>query len=970
MNFAESALLENIDNPNSLFIFPTDIAASRWADLVLRKKGGTIAMNKFIAWDVFKRNSIKSRVQNKQSIPSALRKIFVSRLVNENAQCVKQNETPLFSSIISVKWAQEASQFSSWLIVILPQLGSWFNKKTGLQTDKIISAEGKKASCNFEGDDKDMYVLASRYAHFLEEHGLFEPAWETPPFNDEGKDCFIFFPESLSDYSEYAELLSESNHVKTISAHVMEKNKCDAFFYTNSRSEITEASLYILALNQKKGVNWDSIAVCIPDSENYEPYTLREFSNRNIPFVKRTSKPLTDYPAGRFFQCILDCFNADFSFTSLISLIRNENLPWKDTETIESLINFGIENNCLYSWTEEIDKKEQKINVWEDAFLNPVDYFNNDIRKFFLNIKKRVSSLRSAESFAEVRRQYFIFREQFFDFDMDNCTEETDLILSRCISELMNLIELEKSFPDVPAIDPFLFFSEYLSEVPYLPQTKSSGVAILPYKTAAAAPFDCHIILGAGHEALSVIYSRLNFLPAKKREELGISDEDASSSFISMHKYNSIKTCAFFSSEQTFSGYAIPHPKTGNSQEPRQRYACEDSCTDKFSDDYFNLERDICSSKVINLHENQINGFNNWKNRKKANISAEKIKSINSFTAGDEINKIIHSRYVKNGRFRVSASALQIYYECSLKWLFQYFFSLKNTQIETSLMEENISGSVYHAVLSNFFGRIKDKPLAEPVKTDLGLCLPDLYIKILQDSINEIFKDFPVLSSVKNSKLSAITTRLLHAGKNDFFEHLKNCLSYFLSLFAGCIVTGTESYYKLEKENFLLNGYIDCLLKDTSDRTDKYIIVDFKRKWMPSRANCTAEDDNPLSDFQLPMYITLAEENENIKVYTALFYSILDQKPEVIIGSVKNIDSGFTIPAKDENIIKRESEWHKKIFMEFDDKVKQFTEELSAGTYSVFPQNSGDCLNCTYHRICRTVYVVQRETGFSLEYGK
>ncbi|WP_461248808.1 hypothetical protein, partial [Treponema sp. R6D11] len=77
MNPVEKTLLENINNPNSLFVFPTDIAVSSWADHILRLNGGTVAMNKFIAWDEFKQNSIKSKVQNKKSIPSVLRKIFV-----------------------------------------------------------------------------------------------------------------------------------------------------------------------------------------------------------------------------------------------------------------------------------------------------------------------------------------------------------------------------------------------------------------------------------------------------------------------------------------------------------------------------------------------------------------------------------------------------------------------------------------------------------------------------------------------------------------------------------------------------------------------------------------------------------------------------------------------------------------------------------------------------------------------------
>ena len=83
MNSVETTLLKNINNPASLFIFPTDVAASRWADHLLRlRRGGTIAMKKFIAWDTFKQKSIRSMFQDKKSIPSVLRKMFIDVLIH------------------------------------------------------------------------------------------------------------------------------------------------------------------------------------------------------------------------------------------------------------------------------------------------------------------------------------------------------------------------------------------------------------------------------------------------------------------------------------------------------------------------------------------------------------------------------------------------------------------------------------------------------------------------------------------------------------------------------------------------------------------------------------------------------------------------------------------------------------------------------------------------------------------------
>ena len=983
MNPVESVLLQNIDKSASCFIFPTDIAASRWADRLLRLRGGAIPMNKFIAWDVFKQNSIKSKVQNKKSIPSVLRKIFTGRLVVENAERIRQGKEPIFTSLVQSRWADQASQFVPWLTDLLPQLGSWFNKATGLSPDAILSESAKKAAAHLKGDNGDMYALASRYAQFLEEHGLFEPAWETPPFNDDGKECFIFYPESLSDYCEYKLLLSQNSNVKTISVPDTENYPCDAFFYTNARCEITEAALYIRALHEKQNVDWDAIAVCIPDLENYEAYVLREFSNRNIPFVKRTSKPLSDYPAGQFFKSVMDCTSRDFAFSSLVSLVLNKNLPWKDTKQIDNLVDFGINNNCISSWKEN-EEKEKNVNVWEDAFRQPFKYLDPESEKFFNELKRRLHSMRAAPSFAEVRRQYFIFRQRFFD--MTQCAEETDLILSRCISELMYLVEIEKAFPDAPAADPFLFFTEYLNEVNYLAQTRALGVNILPYKTAAAAPFDCHIILGAGQEEMSVIFSRLGFLPRKEREKLGIFDEDASLSFINMHKANSLKNAAIFCSELSFSGYTVPHSKTGSPAEPRDSYAQDPALCEKFSQDYYGAESSFFSSldpgkdPPEKLHDNQIHGYENWKSRRNADTAA----SVVSFT--DKILlENIRKRYIYSDNYpdlySVSSSSLKTYYQCSLKWLFEHVLSVENVQIETSLMAENIAGNVCHAVLYQFLSAVKKskKPLSMPVITDRAPALPSGYDNLLKESIDAVFSAFPYLQAKKQNdgddeifekrpQMSALTARLLYAEKNHFYFILEKCLTHFLSLFAGCKVTDCEKSYQAKRDKYYLNGTLDCILElpPASDKKDaqeksKYTIVDFKLKNLPVHGDCTTEEENALCDFQLPMYITLTEENLNIEIDTALFFSILLSKPEVIIGSVEDVITHETVPKKEDSRILRGSELYKNIFTEFSQKTKKYTKEISTGKFSVFETDFKNCNDCEYNRICRTVYIINRE---------
>ena len=969
MNPVETVLLNNINKPNVLFVFPTDTSVSRWADHLLGLTGGTIAMNKFIAWDKFKQKSIKSRVQGRSSIPSALRKIFVGRLVDENSQAVKNGKQAVFSSLIRVEWAEKAGHFTPWLTDILPQLGAWFSKSTGLSIDNIQSTEAKEKSVSFIDDDKDMFVLAGRYAQFLKENKLFEPAWETPPFNHEGLECFIFFSKALSDFCEYKELLSNNDHVTLIDAELTDEIKSSTFFYTNSRSEITEAALFIRSLHEKQNIAWDSIAVCIADTESYEPYVLREFTNRNIPFVTRISKALSDYPAGSFFQSILDCNTKKYSFSSLVSLLMNKSIPWKNTEIIDKLIQFGIKNNCMYSWTENINGKEKHINIWEDAFEKPFTEKseNNDEseRIFFNDLKNQLSALRSSKTFNELRAHYFNFRDTFID--NDSWTEKSDLIMSRCIAELTELTELEKEFPDVIAVDPLLFFTEYLTEISYLEQKKESGVVILPYKTAASAPFQSHIVLGAGQDNLSIIFKRLAFLPRKKRESLQIIDEDASVSYINLHKYNSFTCSAFFCSSQTFSGFAIPHSKIDAPLNPKDHYRTEPEYKEYFSFDYYKEESKFCYSilsktefdgkTLVRLHKNQIDGFIEWRKRKQAIAARENVKY-------GKVKDFIDSIFYKNDKPGISPSSLKDYYTCSYFWLFKRVFDLHNEQIEADMMD-NIAGSVYHAVFNHFFIEIKKtgNPLLAPLFNEQGLALPELYKELLDKSLKNVFESFPLLLPKKDPQMSSLTSRLIQAERKDYQYYLENFIINFLKYFTGCKVVECEKYYQIDEKDYILNGYVDFILKNLEGN---YIIVDFKLKNIPDRDTCTGEGDKGLTDFQLPSYIKLVEENTEYKVYTALFYSILDIKPSVLIGTLCDTEIKKIIPSNEDEQILRDSERYKLLFDEFKKKTNQFAQDILNGELTILPKNDNDCLNCDYRRICRTTYVIGRENLNSL----
>jgi hypothetical protein len=204
-----------------------------------------------------------------------------------------------------------------------------------------------------------------------------------------------------------------------------------------------------------------------------------------------------------------------------------------------------------------------------------------------------------------------------------------------------------------------------------------------------------------------------------------------------------------------------------------------------------------------------------------------------------------------------------------------------------------------------------------------------------------------------------LTTRLLRAEKELFSAQLENFLVRFISFFAGYKVVASEGRYTLNKKFYYLNGHIDCILEDMRNKTESrgsLIIVDFKTKRMPDLSDCIGLEG--LADFQLPMYIRLAEKEFKKKADTALFFSILDAAPQVLFGVIQDALSGEIIPGKEQERIMHGSGEYERIMGEFDKKAEQFAAEIINGTFAFSPSHWELCQECGYSRVCRTLYKV------------
>lgn len=907
----EKTLLEHIKDRNTFFIFPTQLAADSWQDRIIQISDvKAVASERFIAWDKFKAESIKSKHQVKTAVPSTMRKIFASTVIQENAK------SPFLKSIIVPEYAKTAGGFLNWITNLLPSLSLW---------KKYFESSGAPA----DEQDQDLLRLYDLYKTFLENHNLFDPAWETPPFEPDGHKYFIFYPEILSDYAEYEIILKDSPDITIINLEKNDDKKPDVLLFANSRIEIKNIANYIRNAHYKNNIPWNQIAISIPEIETYGPYLERELSLLEIPHVLRNATPLSSTGAGNLFASLQECYSNDFAYDSLKALLLNTELPWKDKDTISQLLDFGKKNHCICSF----EDNGQKVDVWKESFkLNP-----NEERacRLYENLKRSITTIVTADSFSKISENYFIFKNDFFD--SEKFTKRTDLILSRCVIELGGLIDLEKQY-NFTLPNPFSFFTEYLGDVQYLENKEELGVNLLPYKTGSCVPYACHIIVDSSQAALSVIYKQLSFLREDKRQKLlKREDSNITENFIRLYTMHSTKQPAYFTAAaKTFDSYA-----------QASSYLTEVDCIKDFKpQDYFGDNPYIAEKEWMleqgefpePVTETEKVSFDNWLEYQEGNVDE-----------GDLLLKL--KEKLLHDKLYVTKSSLNVFYECPRQFLFQQYIKPSEEDNTAVLIDNRLIGNVYHKVFELFLSALKENDLPIHIDSDTNE-FPADYAEFLTDSINK---------AVITTDTVFLQKKLLQTTVQAVADGIIPAVKYFSKVFEGCKIHATEGKYKYEPENkdYVLYGIIDCLLQDPL--TSEYYLVDYKKSAysIPKTKELYFDpDENNVPDFQIPVYVEILKQGSKINVQNAGFLNINECKIVTVFGTSLAARAG-----------KKKADETKELedFIPTIDKVNELAEHFS-DCVNRFDFSLTDevpefktCAKCSYNAICRKTFNVNRK---------
>jgi hypothetical protein len=966
MNTILSIISGELKSQSSRFVFPSEAASSLWAQKICGFTGvRSIALNRFLAWDRFKERIIRSEVQDREPVSAVLRKLFAEDLVRRNAEAVRRGagdglsasagkeEAALpFRALIPPAFAEDGAVFAPRIAGLLPSL-----KLFGLRLEAAGDVYRR------DDEDRDFTVLEKEYAAFLEKRRLFEPSWERPPLKDREHRYYIFFPEAIEDFAEYEAILRDEPTIRLIPLETSDPPPLCVF--NSSRAEIRSTVLEIRRLYEEEGVPYEDMAVSVPGLESMEPYLFRELSLYNVPFRRRSGRPLADYGTGKLFSLAGSCVSNNFSFTSLKSLLLNERLPWSRPALNKALINFGIVNNCVSAYRD----KGKQIDIWIEAFRTASR--EERLRQYYLELKSTLSSMTGARTFSDVRKHYFAFRGKWKKeagatgfLSRDACTDEGDAVLARCIEELSALIQLEEKYPDLTPPSPFQFFLGVLREKQYVPVQEKARVNIFPYRVAAAAPFTCHFVLNASQDAATVLYQPLKFLRQDKRKRLGLSAEDAdvSGSFFRLYRLGSWETFTprlrVSASDQTFSGWAIPHsvflealPASGVPKAPDSN-AVLSPCGDA-DRDFFRREQtwwaahgslssgNADASFPTRLFSAQKSGFENWRTvlglREQESYSLLNYPFPRDTAAASLLENRISAKQriqdgTENGGELIRASAttdLNVFFFCPAKWLYQKIFEAGTLALEARLMDDASLGLLYHQILKDLFVRIRDEDrmFRKERLADYNAWTEEITFAAARN--HPAFQG-PLAVPLVVSQSRAIVRRIRALLKTESLY------------FDGYAASELEFPLELAQDGILLNGILDRV---SVSPDDKPAIIDYKTGTPPSKAESTGADDSPLRDFQMPMYVKLYETKSGIPVEMACFLSINNHDITAVIGS----------PGKKRG---HSREAYQETLDVFDGCTRNFAESLNTLDFTPPETDLKACSECDYRCLCRTTFTL------------
>ena len=945
-----------------LFVFPSNVAADSWCDWAALNPAEScvqaVDLESFTAWDRFKGEFLSSKITDKTSIPSLLRKLFIRDLIHKNNM-----EQRLFKKIIPASDTDDATTyaFTDWLSGILPSLKLWHDAYEALP-----QSERRE-----DDEDRDYQTIYREYSAFLDAHHFFEPAWERPEFTDRDRTVLLIYPELLEDFADYEEIFAKAGNIIAIRLPEEAPAPAAVYAFSDSRKELRRIILHLRELHDEKQVPWTDIALNVPDIETYAPYIKREFSKYCVPCQLRSGKPLTRNSAGSIFKQFSEAYNEQFSYTTIRALVQNEYIPWKESFKAlrENLVREGNELRCLCAYKEDGIQKDS----WLESLSNELSL------RFYKNLTESIRAICAAATFENIYKAWGDFKRTFLE--ADDFSDEANRILGRCISELNDLRDLENNYiiPIGLSVGPcYDFFLSELNGKIYRQQESIDGVSIFPYKLAAAANFRYHFTIDASQKNLDIQYKKLSFLNTEKRERLlkDKTDINVSQAFIRLYAKHIPEGEVLFSyAEDSFQGFAIAH--TALSVIKEDAYSALDE------KDFIRAEEQ--KHPVLPAFSPRMQrSFKAWQARMQGFGTAEAYRV--SAPLQEKIRQQLDDYALPSENkdcLKISQTDMKHFFPCPRRWLFSQVLRLREDSLDTRLMQRYDMGNIHHKMLELFMRDCAESGRKLPILQENGRFSDeeeaDCRRKLAHYAESAITIGKLQYSALAQVTLSSQIPLLVDTIMNFLYRlcarpEKPDVLNSKTRIkgFGGFFVQGAELTYSAKSYYF---GKIDCLLYEKNAAGRKqYAIIDYKNSAsaLPNASEVLPSSDGILGDFQMPLYVRLVEENnirgdEREDIEAAYFYAIKEKGDLAAIDNYKGKAKDADGPERPKSFeVFKENTLP--LFNEYTELFVRCVQEQRYEAHSVSGSKAKgdklnvktyeDCTACRFKGICSTTFTV------------
>ena len=905
MEFSER-IRDRVDDPNTYFVFPSELTSRFWCKRALHFCGRkSIPTNRFLSWDQFKESCFVYASAGRP-VNRAVRLLFLYRQLEQNRR------DPYLRQIIPPQYAGEPRIFLESLQRLLPVL------------HRIPAVRERWPRFSRE-KLKDLERLQASYQAFLHRSQMYEPSYEQPRFSPESRSYLLFFPELIEDYGEFAAALPDRVERIPVPPAVRPGTSVRVF---QTLPEEIRAAIQRTAALLDQGTDPEEIILTVGQLRELEPFLRREAELYALPLQFHLGKPLSEFPQVMMLHKAYTAAEYSFSLNTMKALLLCRSIPWKQDKLCRALIRLALDGRIVGNtpaadnWASSIESSRKKGN--------PRRLPLSRASGFYAALKHQLTRMAVADTFGELKSCLVSFTADFLD--LKRLDEEELKIFQFAIDtldELEQADELVAGGTYAPgAVDTrslqrpaFPIWWLYLGQRLYVPGRYDAGISVYPFRVSEGMEPEHHIVINASQAATSHKIRRYPFLKLHEEQNIAEVQRELAPAHLQLYSYSG-KNVLFSYARRDFQRSNLPPPLFLAQDIPAVEITAADPA------DAYDLERRAwIEGTSFPLQKMQKTGY------EAAEGGALKIKEIDAARQNlkdERLIRVLGERLCDDeGRFLISATALEHFCLCPFHFLWERLLQLGGEEYEPSMIDPIEFGVLLHGGLELFFASVQSDASDPPGA--LSADRREEYRKRLKRIVSTICSDYHRKNPTLLEPIAA-----------EIRGRVEELILAFLDV--ELEMMGEERVEGIEVRLRAAAPEIGAVLVGTIDRTSRnpsgYTLIDYKKKHVPARADLFSRQ---AVSVQMPFYIHLMERNDR-SVTRAAYYSFENKRYHFVFGGPKtNMASAEDTRRSVEEVKQR---------------IVDMRQRISSGNFQIGSSPLAGCSRCSLQEICRSGYTL------------